>query len=344
MANPLRIGVLGLTHDHVWSNTQELTQLKDARLVAVADPNEPLLDRARKEFNCPTYVDYQALLDAEQVDAVYLFSDNTTCVELVEMAAERKLHVLVEKPMAATLAGADRMLSAVRNAGVRLMINWPFAWWPQMQHAIGMVQRGALGRLWEVKYRSAHEGPRELGCTTHFCEWLYDGEINGAGAYMDYCCYGAALASATLGLPSRVTGMLGRFVKEDIPVDDNGIIVMTYPRAMAVSEGSWTQIGHPTAYVTTFYGTEGLLLLEPSHQGRLIHATMKEPEGKPMPVAEQAANMRTASAHFVHAITSGEEFFVLCRDRVCRDAQEILEAGLRSARRGHEVALPLVPY
>src|SRR5262249_42464345 len=141
MAKPLRIGVLGLTHDHVWSNTQELTELKDARLVAVADPHEPLLDKARQRFGCATYGGSQALLDAEQVDAVYLFSDNTTCVDLVELAAERKLHILVEKPMAANLAGAERMLAAVRQAGVRLMINWPFAWWPQMQHAIGMVQR-----------------------------------------------------------------------------------------------------------------------------------------------------------------------------------------------------------
>jgi predicted dehydrogenase len=347
MSEPLRIAALGLTHDHAWSNLRELTSVAGARLVAAADPNEPLLERARQEFGCATYTDYRALLAGpqnEQLNAAYIFGDNAGGVELAVAAAERKLHLLVEKPLAATLAGADRMLAAVRRGGVRMMVNWPFAWWPALQHGIALARQGAIGQLWEVKYRSAHEGPRELGCSTFFCDWLYDPRLNGAGAYMDYCCYGAALACTLLGLPSRVVGVTGRLRKEDITVDDNGMLVMSYPRAMAVAEGSWTQIGHPTAYVATFYGTAGLLLVEPGHQGRLIQATAQQPEGLPVEVPVPPEHLRTASAHFAHALATGEDFSLLCQDRIARDAQEVLAAGLLSASQGCEISLPLRGY
>ena len=144
-----------------------------------------------------------------------------------------------------------------------------------------------------------------------------------------------------LGVPSRVLGATGRLVKEDITVDDNGIVVMSYPRAMAISEGSWTQIGHPTAYVASFYGTRGLLMAEHGPKGRLVLATAERPEGETVTVPELTGHMRTASANFMHALATGEPFHPLCNDRVVRDAQEILEAGLISAEHGSEVSLPL---
>ena len=70
-----------------------------------------------------------------------------------------------------------------------------------------MAQAGEIGQLWQVKYRAAHQGPVELGCSRQFCEWLYDEELNGAGALMDYCCYGAVLAEVLLGKPDQVTGI-----------------------------------------------------------------------------------------------------------------------------------------
>jgi predicted dehydrogenase len=116
---PLRIGVLGLTHDHVWSNLRELARVKGAALVAAADPNPPLLDQVRRQFNCHIYPAYDEMLQREDLDAVYVFSDNATGVELTQMAAARRLHVLIEKPLAATLPGADRILAVCLVAATR---------------------------------------------------------------------------------------------------------------------------------------------------------------------------------------------------------------------------------
>ena len=341
MAKTFRIGVLGLTHDHIWGNLQELSELSAAKLVAAADPNEPLRHRVKKQFPCSVYSDYEEMIEKEELDAVYIYSDNATGVELAELAAAAQLHVLVEKPLAADLDGADGMLAAVREADVRLMVNWPFAWWPQLQRAIEMAQSGEIGDVWQVKYRAAHAGPKELGCTPYFYEWLYDAQLNGGGALVDYGCYGAALARCLLGTPSRVVGIAGRLRKEDIIVEDNAILVMTYPRAMAVAEASWTQVGHLTSYIAVIYGTKATVLVEPRKGGRLLMATEDHPDGTEVELPAPPPELHSASAHFLHCLETGSEFTTLCSDRVARDAQEILEAGLLSVEEGSEVSLPL---
>ncbi|HSH95337.1 MAG TPA: Gfo/Idh/MocA family oxidoreductase [Roseimicrobium sp.] len=338
----LRIGALGLTHDHVWANLKELIALRDVELAGVADPHDELLAKAQKEFGCAVFSSAETFLmeEGDFLDAVLIFGDNAGGVDLAELAAQYGLHILIEKPMAADLAGADRMLAAVRNAGTRLMVNWPIAWWPQLQHALKMVEAGKIGRVWQTKYRAAHNGPREMGCSKFFYDWLYDPTRNGAGAFIDYCCYGALLSRHFMGMPSRVNGVAGRFCKEDIRVEDNGVLVMTYPNGMSLAEASWTQIGHLTSYVTVIYGTTGTLLIEPG--GRLLMATAKEQDGVEIPVPTAKPHLKNASAHFIHCLRTGEEFHPLCNDRVARDAQEILEAGLLSSSTGSEISLPMI--
>ncbi len=340
-AKPLRVGVIGLTHDHVWYNLKELRSVRGAQLAGACDESPELRAKFEKEFHQPTTDDPEELLESAKLDAVFIFGDNRTGADMAELACTHGAHVMIEKPMAADLDGADRVLAAARNHKTRVMVSWPFAWWPQLQAALTMAQSGKIGRVWQVKYRAAHNGPREMGCTPHFYNWLYDAELNGAGAFIDYCCYGAALARTLLGVPSRVTGISGRFCKEDILVDDNGILVMTYPNALAMAEASWTQIGDMSSYVTWIYGTSGTLMVEPGSKGRLLLATEKSPEGKPVKVPRPVSHMRHASAHFIHCLQTGEPFHLLCNDRVGRDAQEILEAGLQSAERGTEISLPL---
>jgi predicted dehydrogenase len=341
MSESIRVGVLGLSHDHVWGNLEDLQQTEGVELVAAADDHPELLEKIRELYGCPTYDDDVAMLDQEQLDAVFIYTDNAGGEELFAEAAIRGLPAMVEKPMAHSLAGAEAMLAAARQHDVRLMINWPFAWWPQMQHALEIVQRGDLGRIWQVKYRAAHAGPKELGCSEYFCDWLFDASRNGGGALIDYCCYGALLARVFLGVPNRVTGVSGRLVKEDILVEDNGILVMSYPGAMAVSEGSWSQIGKLSSYITMIYGTQGTLMMEPRVGGRLLLADEAHPDGAPLDVPAPPESARTATAHFVHCLRTGEPFLPLCDDRHGRDAQEILEAGKHAAETGMEVSLPL---
>ncbi|MCC7355254.1 MAG: Gfo/Idh/MocA family oxidoreductase [Anaerolineae bacterium] len=339
MSKKLRVGILGMSHDHLWGNLRALVNSERGELVAAADPNPPLLEKVQQEYQCPqVYATYDELLARDDLDAVYIFADNATGAALAAQAAARGLHVLTEKPMSATLAQANQMLAAARTAGVQLMVNWPTAWGAAFAHAMTLAQRGEIGRIYQTHYRSAHAGPKEVGCSTYFYNWLYDPKLNGAGALMDYCCYGAALAAYLLGLPSRVTGVAGRLVKEYMTVDDNAVLLMEYPHAISVTMASWTQIGHLTSYVPTIYGSEGTLVVE---RKRLLLADRQHPDGQEVPVPELGADERNATEYFLSRIADGRPIEGLCSPTVGRDAQEILEAGLLSAQRGQAISLPL---
>ncbi|MEM7699382.1 MAG: Gfo/Idh/MocA family oxidoreductase, partial [Verrucomicrobiota bacterium] len=275
---------------------------------------------------------YDSLLSRDDLTAAYIFGSNKVSEDLTVAACERGLHCLVEKPMAATEAGANRMLDAAEANGVRLMINWPFAWWPQLRHAMQLVSDGLVGQPWQVRYRAAHEGPVELGCSAPFCEWLYDAELNGAGALMDYCCYGAVLARALLGMPDRVSGTaLSTGLKPDLKLEDNAVLLLHYPQALAVTEASWTQIGHLTSYQTVLYGSTGTLLVEPDHGGRLLHASAEHPDGVEVPIPESPPHLETASTHFLAAIEDPTlEIHPLCSAENGRDAQGILQRGIEA--------------
>jgi predicted dehydrogenase len=331
---------MGMTHDHVWSNLDDVKRHSHATLVAAADPHQQLRDRVEAEFQAQSFSSYSSMVDDEKLDAVYIFADNAAGPELTEMAASRGLHVLIEKPMAANKDGAHWMLGSVKEANTRLMVNWPFAWWPQMQLAVRMALDGAIGDIWQVRYRAAHAGPRELGCSEFFCDWLFDPHRNGpGGAYVDYCCYGALLARVLMGMPTQVSAMGGRFVKTDQAVDDNAVLVMKYPHGMAISEGSWTQVGTLSAYMTVIYGTKGTLLVEPRGQGNLYLATTDCPAGERVDLPDFPKSMHDATSHFLHGIESGEPFWELCDPEQAHDAQVILQAGAESLAEGHVVAI-----
>ena len=341
MSEKLRIGVLGLTHDHVWSEAAAAAECQSAELVAAADPNEPLTGRFTETYGCPVYEDATSLLENEKLDAAYVFGSNLEGSQMAIEAMERGLHILIEKPLAANLEDANQMLIAARKNNVQLVVNWPFTWWPQLQRAIKLVEDGSIGTLRSVTYRAAHCGPEALGCSEYFCDWLFDERRNGGGAMKDYCCYGAVLAAALMGLPESVVGMAGGQVKDFLSVEDSGIIAMKYSQGMATATASWTQIGNLTSYATAIYGSKGTLFAEPGDKGKLYLATKDDPEGSEVSVPKPELGMRDSAHNFVEVVTGQRDPFILSRDDYSRDAQEILEAGIRSANLGERIKLPL---
>lgn len=327
MSQTHHVAVLGLIHDHVWDNLPSLRDCEGAGLVAAWDENAPLRERVQNEYGCRSYENVEKLFDQEDLDAVYVFSSNADGAKLAIQAMERGLHVLIEKPMAATLDAAERMGAASEKHNVRLMINWPFAWWPQLQHALKLAGDGAVGDVWQVRYRAAHQGPEEFGCSEYFCRWLLDPVKNGGGALMDYCCYGANLARVILGPPQSVTGTKATLCKSHA-VEDNGLVLMHYPKALAIAEGSWTQIGKLTSYLTVIYGTQGTLLVEPRLGGRLLLATSDTPEGEAVQVPNPPKHLTNSAEHFIWGIETGEAYQPLCQPDTGRDVQAILEAAL----------------
>ncbi|MDX1932392.1 MAG: Gfo/Idh/MocA family oxidoreductase [Capsulimonadales bacterium] len=335
-----RVGVAALVHDHVWGELRRWQALPNVQIVAAGDVNPELRERIRRDYGVEkTYDSWQEMLatEGESLDIVQIAAENSVHADIVETAATNGLHLLVEKPMAATLAQAERMVRAAEKADVRLMINWPTAWQPAFQEMERRILAGDIGQVRYFKYRSAHNGPKEIGCDPRFWEWLYDGEKNGAGAFMDYCCYGAAMAARFLGLPEKVTGLRGVLAKDYPLPDDNAIVTMQYRNALAVAEASWTQVTGYAGANPVAYGSEGAL--------SILHGKVQlfKP-GKDVETIEPAAPEaphRSAPEYFIHCLETGSEIEGVCSATIGRLSQEILEAGLRAADTGQTQNLPI---
>jgi predicted dehydrogenase len=349
----LKIGVLGLIHDHIWGHVRELAGRDDVTL-AVADPHAPLREQARAEHGVERlYADYADLLERERPDAVLIFTDNAGKAAVVELAASHGKPIMVEKPMADTLANAERMRAATSNAGVPLMVNWPTAWTPAIRHALRLAGDGAVGDIYRLNFRGGHRGPKEYGCSPYFYGWLYDRARNGAGAYIDYCGYGVSMARLLLGLASRAQATIGRLQKEYVEVDDNAVLLLRYPRAMAVIEATWTAAGPVADGGPVIAGRTGSLVVrrksarregEVARGGIVEHITEDEPDGRVLEPPALPAGERTACEYFLTCLAQERAVEGLVSPAVGRDTQEMLEAGLRAARSGQAVSLPLEAY
>ena len=169
----LNVGVLGLSHDHVWGNLSALATGELGRVTAAAEPDPELRARLRGlHGGVEIHETFDALLERRDLDAVLIFSDNRTSAELGVRAMDRHLPVMIEKPMAADLDGAETMLSAARQRGVPLMVNWPTVWRPALRYGLTLAIEGVVGDPIQVSHRGGHAGPREFGCSPQFSEWL----------------------------------------------------------------------------------------------------------------------------------------------------------------------------
>src|SRR5262249_25204209 len=335
----LNVGVLGLSHDHVWGNLRALRDGERGRLVAAAEPDSALPDRMRAlDGGVALHDSFDALLERRDLDAVFVFSDNRRSAELGVQALARGLPVMIEKPMAADLPGARALRAATRRVGGLLMVNWPTAWRPPLRHRLTLAPEGAVGAAIQLSHRGGHAGPREFGCSTHFCDWLYDPGRNGGGALVDYCGYGAVLCRLVLGRPQAVTAVTPPPRKPDLVAEDNAIVVLAYPSALGLLEASWTQIGREPPFAMIVYGARETLAAHqppPTREGaragvgrvELITAAGSRFVERPA----LAADERDGPTHFLNCVSAGRDVTEFCAAGVGCDVQEILAAALRSA-------------
>lgn len=121
---PVRIGLIGAGRIGTHHATALARRLPEAQLVAVADPFEASARRLGEDLGVEWLTDPQALLDDPRIEAVAITCASTAHADLVVAAARAGKAVFVEKPMAMTLADADRAIAAVEQAGVPLQVGF----------------------------------------------------------------------------------------------------------------------------------------------------------------------------------------------------------------------------
>ena len=142
MAKTFRIGVLGLTHDHIWSDFCE--ELYGGGRLIGSRRSAPAFVRAHFAQESARAVSDSSTLLAharEELDAVYIYRRQR---ERCRVAERRRNEACSDGRKAAgpDLTRGRRILAAVAAGRGRLMVNWPLAWWPQLQHAFRLASAG----------------------------------------------------------------------------------------------------------------------------------------------------------------------------------------------------------
>ena len=347
MADVLKLGVAGLVHDHVWGLLNQFKALQDVRIVTAADPNPPLLKSIDEHFEVSAnYADFLEMFEKEELDAVLACTENSRHVDVVEAAGEKGVDVIMEKPMSANLEQAERIVEATETHGIKVMINYPTTWDPRIQHAHRLVEEGRIGKVFHMRFRGAHAGPKEVGCSPYFYEWLYDKDLNGAGALFDYCCYGVNLAQWFFGRqPKSVTAVTGNLARPYLTVEDNALILMDFEDAIGLAAACWSQIGPNPIHGPIINGVDGSLVVD--EEGNLHLYAVKEKgnygdiHGEALAVPPPPKGWRNGPEYFAERIRKDEEIKDPLGVRFNRNVQEVLEAGLLSATEGRRVYLPL---
>ena len=243
-APPLRVGVVGLVHTHVhWILGRE--DRGDIEIVGIAEPNRDLAQRYADQHGYSmdlVYDTVEEMLDVVKPEAVTVFTSIYDHLAVTEAAARRGVHVMVEKPLAVSLAHARRMKAVADSAGIHLLTNYETTWYPSVHRTYKMVQRGDIGPIRKMVIHDGHKGPIEIGVNEEFWEWLIDPVQNGGGAVIDFGCYGANLMTWLMEgqRPLSVTAVTQTFKPDRYPdVDDEATIIVTYPEAQGIIQASW---------------------------------------------------------------------------------------------------------
>ena len=337
----LRIGIIGLVHDHLWWYLESARGSADARITCAADPHAHLREKLGTTMGLEPgclYADYRQMLSREKLDACLVFTENALHAEVTEACAARGLHVMVEKPIASSLQDADRMLKAALDHGVRLMVNYPLFHQPFPRECHRLIREGEIGRVWLMRFATGHSGPEEF-CSKEFLEWLLDPARNGGGALQDFGTYGAALFCWYFGRPDRVSAVAGNFVKDGYRAEDHAIVTVTYDSARIIGtiEGTWAS--RPGLMAFSAFGETGSIFNGIDGTGFRIKRS-DSPAAVDLPLPDLGKWEDRPFPYFVARLKDGKPFEGMTDARVARDAQEILHAARTSIAEHREIRLP----
>ncbi len=243
---PLRLAIAGLVHGHVGGFMRALSRGANVELVGVYEPDATLREQFRVQHKLDAsrmFADLDALLTTAKPDFVAGFSNTRDHRGLIEAASKRGVHVMVEKPLAVSLADAHAIEQAATKGRIHVIVNYETTWYPSHRTIWEtMHEKRAGGAIRKMVAMDGHEGPKEIGVQPEFLDWLRDPIRNGAGALFDFGCYGANLMTWLMddARPLAVTAMTQRFKPAIYPnVDDEATILIEYPGAQGIAQASW---------------------------------------------------------------------------------------------------------
>jgi predicted dehydrogenase len=339
---PVHLAIFGLSHDHAFGFLPLLKGRKDVVLVGIVETNTDLIQRYGQRFHLGRdmfFPNIDALLAKTNVDAAATFTSVFEHRQVVEECAPHHIDVMMEKPMAVNMKHARAIEAAAKKYGIQIVVNYETTWYPGNHAAYDIVQRNEIGDIRKIVVHDGHSGPKEIGCSTNFLNWLTDPVLNGGGAIVDFGCYGEDLITWLMHgeAPTSVFAVTQQIKPDVYPkVDDEATIVLTYPKAQAIIQASWNWPFNRKDM--EIYGRTGYVMVPKGDLLRVReHGQDEDHEVTPAPLAAP----ETDPLSYLVAVTRGKiKPSGLSSIEINLTAMEILDAARESARTGRRVNIP----
>jgi predicted dehydrogenase len=265
----LQVGFLGLCHLHPRSYMPLFQAIPGLTVTAVADANQVVREEFVKDFAVRGYPGWREMIDQEPLDLAVLFLPHAECPEAAVACAERGMHIVVEKPMAASSEGVRRMLAAAGNTGVILSTSYVWRYHPVVRQMKRLIDEGVLGRIVGCEGRCA------AGRLGRYIQgnagWMLVKALSGGGPMYNLGVHWIDLYRWLLA--DEVVEAIGKnvHVNQAYDIEDNSFAILTFSRGTVLSlDISYTV---PDSYpfgrdlFLALRGTAGVLSWSPSFEG-----------------------------------------------------------------------------
>lgn len=201
----------------------------DAEVVAVAE-SDPVRGEELARQGLAVYEDYERLLAEEAVDAVSICVPTGLHLPVALAAARAGRHILLEKPMAASVADCDRIIEACRSAGVTLMLGFTHRFHRELLLARELIAAGRIGEpmLAFDLFSFGETGP--------WPAWYYSRDLSGGGELMHDAVHLVDRLAWLIGSPVvEVYGRTTSYARGIEGVEDGGAAVLTFASGAVAS-------------------------------------------------------------------------------------------------------------
>jgi predicted dehydrogenase len=234
-----------------------------AELVAVANHREESARALAERHGIPEVsTDWRSLVGRGDVDAVVVATPNALHAEQSIAFLGAGTHVLVEKPMAVSVAECDAMIAAARASDASLMVAHCWRFRNEVLAMRDRIASGELGEIVKTRGYGVHEAWGPQG-------WFVDPTLAGGGALVDMGVHAIDTARFVLGdpTPDRVCAAIGTRYGT-YAVDDDAILLIGWSNGTnsVVESGWWHPHKEGMEADTEVYGTEGYARIFPREE------------------------------------------------------------------------------
>ncbi len=352
-----RVVGINFDHFHMGDLLQQAFEHPRVEIVGMCDEQPARMEKAVASLGIPAnrvYTDEARCLAETRPDIVILCPSTAAHAEWVERVAPFGVNVLLEKPFAATLADADRMIRAVRATGKLLLVNWPLAWYPPHVTSKRLIDEGVIGKLIEVHYYDGNRGPTyhaagkeeippEEALRQKQQSWFYRKD-QGGGSLLDYLGYGTTLGSWFLDgkAPLEVTAVVDE--PAGLEVDEHSITIARYADGLSQFETRWGTFTDPWTLQPqpkcgfTLVGTAGTITSY-DYEPTIRLQTRAHPEGEIVPVDKLEPPRQNPIQYLIHCLENDEPVRGPVSPEIGRLGQQIVDSAVLSAREKRTVRL-----